>query len=108
MPTYHKLVRDQIPEIIQNTGKNLKTEILSNERYLEELKKKLNEEVAEYQDSATDSEALEELADALELIHALAHQHGGSIHEVEQIRKNKAAERGSFREKIFLIEVEDD
>ncbi|GAB3802243.1 pyrophosphohydrolase domain-containing protein [Virgibacillus kimchii] len=108
MPTYNKLIRDRIPEIIENTGKSFKTEILSDERYIAELKKKLNEEVGEYQEAANDSDALEELADILELMHALAGEHGGSIGKVEQIRKKKAEKRGAFNDKIFLIEVEDD
>ncbi|MBD1222142.1 nucleoside triphosphate pyrophosphohydrolase [Virgibacillus halodenitrificans] len=108
MPTYHKLVRDRIPEIIQSTGKELKTEILNDARYIEELKKKLTEEVTEYQEATSDEEALEELADVLELMHALAKQHGATIDEVEKIRKDKAEKRGAFNEKIYLIEVEDD
>ena len=36
--TYNKLVRDRIPEIIEASGKSCKTEILSNEEYLEMLK----------------------------------------------------------------------
>ena len=39
-----KLVRDRIPEIIRNDGKKPIIEILSNEEYLKELDKKLNEE----------------------------------------------------------------
>ncbi|MBO0992010.1 nucleoside triphosphate pyrophosphohydrolase [Bacillus sp. SD088] len=107
MPIYNKLVRDRIPEIIQNSGKRLKTEILTDKRYIGELRKKLNEEVHEYQEAATDQDALEELADVLELLHALAHQHGASINDVEEIRKKKADNRGSFKEKIYLLEVED-
>ncbi|MFD2630104.1 phosphoribosyl-ATP pyrophosphohydrolase [Oceanobacillus kapialis] len=107
MPTYNKLVRDKIPEIIKNTGKDFKTEILPNDRYIEELKTKLNEEITEYQEAETDSDALEELADVLELMHALASMHGASIEEVEKIREDKAVNRGGFEDKIFLIEVED-
>lgn len=33
--------------------------------------------------------------------------HGASIEYLEQLRKQKAAERGGFKEKIFLIEVEE-
>lgn len=108
MPVYNKLVRDRIPEIIQKSGKQLKTEILSEARYIEELKAKLNEEVTEYQEAAADDEALEELADILELMHALARQHGGSIERVEDIRREKAEKRGAFNDRIYLIEVEDD
>ena len=41
MPVYNKLVRDRIPEIIHNSGKNCTIEILDDEKYVLELKKKL-------------------------------------------------------------------
>jgi predicted house-cleaning noncanonical NTP pyrophosphatase (MazG superfamily) len=107
MPTYNKLVRDKIPEIIKKTGKDSKTEILSNDRYIEELKTKLNEEITEYQETTTDTDALEELADVLELMHALAGVHGASFDEIEKVRKEKAAKRGGFTDRIFLIEIKD-
>ncbi|MGP4066138.1 MazG-like family protein [Oceanobacillus sp. M65] len=107
MPTYNKLVRDKIPEIIKDTGKDFKTEILSNDRYIEELKAKLNEEITEYIETTTDTDALEELADVLELMHALAGVHGASFDEIEKVRKEKADKRGGFTDRIFLIEVED-
>ena len=44
---YNKLVRDKIPQIIEASGKTCETEVLSDERYLEMLDKKLNEELAE-------------------------------------------------------------
>ena len=56
-----KLVRDRIPDIIRNDGKKPIIEILSNEEYLKELDKKLNEEVAEYQAD----KSIEEMADVL-------------------------------------------
>lgn len=107
MPIYNKLVRDKIPEIIENTGKDFKTENLSNDRYIEELKAKLNEEITEYIETTTDTDALEELADVLELMHALADVHCASFEEIDKVRKEKAAKKGGFTEKIFLIEVED-
>jgi predicted house-cleaning noncanonical NTP pyrophosphatase (MazG superfamily) len=51
---------------------------------------------------------LEELADLLEIIHAIADYHGASIEKVEEIRKQKLEARGGFNEKIFLIKVEDE
>ncbi|MCT8140525.1 nucleoside triphosphate pyrophosphohydrolase [Anaerobacillus sp. CMMVII] len=108
MPTYNKLVRDRIPEIIEETGKKYTTSILNDEQYITELKKKSFEELEEYVNTKTDEDALEELADVLEIVHALAVCHGSSIEEVEKIREKKAEKRGGFKEKIFLIEVEDD
>ena len=45
---YNKLVRDRIPEIIEASGKNCVTEILSDADYLKMLDAKLDEELAEY------------------------------------------------------------
>lgn len=108
LPVYNKLVRDRIPEIIENSGKKFTTKILDDAQYELELKKKLKEEMEEYQNASNDNEALEELADLLELMHALAKVHGASMEEVEKIRQDKASKRGGFEEKIFLIEVEDE
>ena len=76
MPTYNKLVRDKIPQIIEQTGKEFHTRTLNEEEYIVELKKKLNEEISEYQNSRNNEEAMEELADVLEVIHSLAKIHG--------------------------------
>ncbi|WP_407270376.1 phosphoribosyl-ATP pyrophosphohydrolase [Radiobacillus sp. PE A8.2] len=108
MPTYNKLVRDLIPQIIEKTGKQYKTRILDNPEYIEAMRTKLGEELQEYLEADNDQDSLEELADILELIHALANTHGASIDEVEEIRQQKAEKRGGFNDKIFLIEVEDD
>lgn len=107
MPTYNKLVRDRIPEIIERSGKKYTTRVLDQTEYIKELKKKSFEELEEYTNAENDEEALEEIADLLEIIHALAETHGALIEKVEELRKQKAEERGGFKEKIFLIEVED-
>ena len=46
--SYHKLVRDRIPEIIEADGKVCICETLSDEDYIYLLDQKLNEELAEY------------------------------------------------------------
>lgn len=107
MPTYNKLVRDRIPEIIEKTGKKFTTTILSDQEYIKELKKKSFEELEEYVNTSTHEDALEELADVLEIIHALSRCHGSSIKGVEKIREKKAEERGGFEERIYLVDVED-
>lgn len=98
---YNKLVRDGIPEIIEATGKRASCEFLSDARYLEMLEAKLSEELAEYRVS----KELEELADILEVIDALAVAKGSSVAELENIRRKKAAERGGFEKRIFLKDV---
>ncbi len=98
---YNKLVRDKIPEIIESSGKKSVTDILSEQDCLVMLDEKLNEELAEYQES----KSMEELADLLEVMKAVAAARGSSMEEVEQIRKEKAAKRGGFEKRILLLEV---
>lgn len=107
MPAYHKLVRNRIPQVIESTGKKFSTRILDQDEYINELKKKSNEELQEYINAKNDENAIEELADLLEIIHALAKCHGATFETVEKIRKEKLVKRGGFEERIFLIEVED-
>lgn len=108
MPAYNKLVRDNIPKVIEKTQKNFSTRILSKEEYMVEVKKKMNEELEEYQEATTNEEAVEELADILELMHAAVKIHGATIEQLEEVRRAKAEKRGGFEKRIFLIEVEDD
>lgn len=100
--TYHKLVRDRIPEIIEADGKTCVCETLSDEGYIHLLDQKLNEELSEYQES----KSLEELADLLEVIQAVVKAHGWTLEELERVRADKAARRGGFEKKILLKEVQ--
>jgi predicted house-cleaning noncanonical NTP pyrophosphatase (MazG superfamily) len=107
MPTYNKLVRDKIPQIIESKGKKFTTKVLNDEDSIKYLKVKAYEELDEYCAAKTDGEAVEELADLLEVIRSLAKHLGSSIEEVEAVRIDKAEKRGGFEEKVFLIGVED-
>lgn len=102
--SYNKLVRDRIPDIIEETGKQCVTEILSDENYLKMLDAKLDEELAEYHKDQN----IEELADLLEVIQACAVARGYSTEQLEQVRAEKAAKRGGFEKKILLREVIED
>ena len=101
---YDKLVRDRIPEIIESDGKTCVTEVLSTEQHLKKLDAKLNEELAEYQES----KSLEELADLLEVMQAVVKARGWTLEELEQVRADKAAKRGGFEERLLLKEVRED
>ena len=103
MQTYHKLVRDRIPEIIEADGKTCVYATLSNEDYIALLDQKLNEELAEYQES----KSLEELADLLEVMQAVVKARGWPAEDLERVRAKKAAKRGGFEKKILLKEVVD-
>lgn len=107
MPTYNKLVRDEIPRIIAGNGNACRTRILDSEEYVQELRTKLREEMEEYCNATNDKEALEELADMLEVIRALTEVHGSSHEGLENIRIDKAEKRGGFRDRLYLIDVDE-
>ena len=94
-----KLVRDKIPEIIKNDGKKPIIKVLSQEDYLIELDKKLNEEVMEYQVD----KSIEEMADVLEVLFAICEARGYSVEELLQVRDDKRKKRGGFKDKIYWI-----
>ena len=102
MKVYNKLVRDKIPDIIKTEGRNVKVKILNDEEYRYELNKKLQEEVKEY----LEDNNIEELADIVEVIYGILNSMNISIEEFEKVRKDKAENRGAFKEKIFLEEAE--
>ena len=98
---YNKLVRDRIPDIIEKDGKQCDIRILDRAEYLQMLDSKLDEEVKEYHEDQN----LEELADVLEVLYALAKAKGYSKEELEALRAEKSEKRGGFEKRIFLEKV---
>ncbi len=88
-----KLVRDRIPEIYGPQ----KRHIADDKEYLQELLKKLQEEVDEFVQDRT----AEELADILEVVYALSEYHGTPVNKLEAIRKEKAKKRGAFKKRLI-------
>lgn len=108
MPIHNKLVRDRILEVIEKAGKTYTSRVLNEDEYINEVKVKMHEELAEFEEAKNDEEAVEELADLLELIYAAAAIHGATPEKLEKIRFDKAEKRGGFKERIYLIEVADE
>ena len=98
----NKAIRDKIPEIIKASGNNCKIKKLTDNEFLIEMEKKLNEEVKEY----TESKDVEELADILEVIYRISELKGVSSDELDKIRIDKAEKRGKFASNLFLIDAE--
>ncbi len=98
---HNKLVRDRIPEIIEQSGCTCRWRRLDEDEYLRCLDAKLGEELDEYLADGS----LEELADLLEALYAAAQARGCSREQLEEIRQKKADERGGFLERVFLEDV---
>jgi predicted house-cleaning noncanonical NTP pyrophosphatase (MazG superfamily) len=96
MEGYNKLVRDRIPEILDEKGVSYEKRIATPEEYKTELIRKLKEEIVEFEEAGS----VEELADVLEVIEALRQL--PEYAEVESIRLEKREERGGFEQRIIL------
>ncbi|MBT6646181.1 MAG: nucleoside triphosphate pyrophosphohydrolase, partial [Thaumarchaeota archaeon] len=79
MIKYNKAVRDKIPEIIKESGKNCNVKKLKDSEFLVELEKKLVEELSEYQESKN----VDELADILEVIYRISELKGITSDELD-------------------------
>ncbi|PFL47594.1 phosphoribosyl-ATP pyrophosphohydrolase [Bacillus cereus] len=91
MPTYNKLIRNKVPQIIKANGKTPTTRSLPKDEYIKEICKKTEEEIKEYIEAKTKSDKLEELSDLLELINALAEQEGTTLEEISTTSEKKKA-----------------
>ena len=98
---YNKVIRDKIPEIIEDSGKKGIVTQLTDKEFLPELEKKLKEEIQEY----LSSRDIEELADVIEIINRILELREIGREELERIRLEKILKRGGFRNNLFLIEV---
>ena len=97
---YNKLVRDNIPNIIKSKGETPVTRILSEDEYKNELEKKLYEEYKEVIE-ASGSDRIEELADMLEIINALAKIESKTLDNVILVAEQKNEKRGALMKRYF-------
>ena len=101
MVIYNKAIRDKIPDIIEESGKNCNVKKLTNSEFLVQLEKKLVEELSEYQESKN----VEELADILEVIYRISELKGITSNELDSIKNEKAKTRGKFDNNLFLVDT---
>ncbi|WP_429860417.1 phosphoribosyl-ATP pyrophosphohydrolase [Brevibacillus reuszeri] len=104
MIVYNKLVRDKIPQIIEDKGKHCEVKVLNHNEYLDTLRVKLQEELDEYK-TASEEEDVAELADLVEVVYTILKHKGVSIEQFERVRLKKREERGGFDEKLLLVKV---
>lgn len=100
---YNKLVRDKIPQLIEESGRKQTSRILNEDEYFDALIDKVVEEIEEFRGSGIE----EEIADVYEVLDCLVKQKGYEPMHIDYIRLIKREARGSFLDKILLEEVDD-
>ena len=101
---YNKLVRDKIPQIIEEGGGQPEFYQADPNAYKTMLIYKLQEETSEF----TINPSLEELADILEVVEALTKANGWDMMDLAKMKKEKKLHRGAFQERFVLTQVKED
>ena len=102
---HNKLVRDNIPEIIQRSGKKAHYRVLDNDKDFDKaLKLKLIEEANELYIAETEEECVEELADIVTVLSCLL----ANRERTKAVARAKLSQKGGFFERYFLESVEDE
>lgn len=102
--SYDKLVRDNIPKLIEESGRKYTSRILNEKEYFNALLDKIVEEIEEYRIS--DNE--EEIADIYEVLDCLVEFKEYEPMHIDYLQLIKREARGSFKDRILLIDVEDE
>lgn len=101
MTTYNKLVRDKILKIIKKSGSGYKYHIAKDDtEFLAKLYEKLQEEIQEFKEKPS----VDEFADIMEVLEALAKFHDFYLDKIKEVKANKKYNRGSFDNRIILEE----
>lgn len=102
---YHKLVRDKIPEIIQQSGLKCETLTFSELEYRQALRQKVVEEAQEVA-VADEQNLITELADIYEVMDTIIETYriNRELIIAEQMRRRK--ERGGFQKRVKLLWTE--
>jgi predicted house-cleaning noncanonical NTP pyrophosphatase (MazG superfamily) len=106
LPDTGKLVRDKIPQIIQDSGRQAHVVTISDTDMRAVLEMKLAEETDELL-SAPEEARLEELGDIYEVLLALARNIDATEQQLWQTASTKRDERGSFNDRSWLVRTGD-
>lgn len=97
-----KLVRDKIPEIIEASGGLADVRRLDGRAFRQALCEKLYEEAGELREASNAADVLDEAADVLEVVRAMAAAYGHDLADVVRAADKKREIRGGFDAHLWL------
>lgn len=101
METFGKLVRDNIPDMINDSKEKYAIDTISDDKYLEYLYIKLNEDIF----NLIQNEDLEQLTDIMEVLFSICKEYGYSEESLLKKRIENKNKYGSFDKKILLKKI---
>lgn len=105
---YNKLIRHKIVERMHDEGLKVNGKNLSHEDYIKQLKHKIVEEANEVFESETKENLMIELADVIEVIHAIADANNIDMDDIENKRLEKRSINGHFTSSNYIHYIEVD
>lgn len=98
---YDKLIRDKIPEIIKNAGKEYEIHKADKKEYIDKLLLKVKEELAEFKEEPS----IAEMADLFEVLDAIIDYYDFDKEQIKDYQVKKRKERGGFKKQLILDKV---
>ncbi|MEF9991367.1 MAG: nucleoside triphosphate pyrophosphohydrolase [Romboutsia sp.] len=96
-----KLVRDNVPSIIENNGQKCDIDTLKDEYALEYLYIRLHENIF----NLLDTESVDELADILEVVFSIGEKYGYTPEDIINKKEEIKSQYGVFEKNIFLKKI---
>jgi len=103
---FDKLVRDEVVYKIMKSGAEPNYRYLDEKEYIDELTRKMIEEVSEFYEVTDVNDKLCELADMQEIIDYLLKGIGKNKKDLKDAQKIKNKENGSYRHGIYIDYVD--
>ena len=103
---FNKMIRDHLPQMMQNTGINVVSHEMNGDEYVQRLKNKLVEEADELCAAIAPREVSEEIGDVLAVLKALAQYHHLDFSKVVASAEQKTLEKGGFSNPVCIDYIE--
>lgn len=100
---YNKLVRDLVPEIIEQSGRKCEYKVLSDAQVLLALQEKLLEKATNFSKRPTE----DEVSDIFELMDAIMDKFDFEPMHVDYLKLKNREAKGRYSNNIYLISIEE-
>ena len=99
---YNKLIRDRIPDRIENSGGIGSYRILNSKEFEKRLIQKVEEEASGLISAESKQELTDELADVIEVVEEIKRIKKISGKQITVARQKNMKRKGGFKKRIFL------
>ncbi len=102
--TYNKLVRDRIPDIFEESGREVEYKFLSDSQVLLALQDKLLEKAQKFAEAPSEAEVCE----IFEVIDTIIDKFNYEQMYIDYLRMKNREVKGGYTKNVYLISVEDE